>query len=174
MTLTIDDNLHLTEYLPEDAAQLTDLVERNREYLGQRLTWIPKVHGLADFQAFIDRSIQVRTTNGAPTFGIWHYDELIGTISLHPINHEHKSALLGYWIAEAHQGHGIVSQALERLIRFAFDELDLIELELVCSTNNFKSQAIARKFGFVQRTGTKIAIWKNDPEAKMLVFALAK
>lgn len=51
-------------------------------------------------------------------------DELIGEIGLH-LDKGNNSAQFGYWIAEPFWGKGIASEALEAILKFGFETLNL-------------------------------------------------
>ncbi len=48
----------------------------------------------------------------AKMFLIFMNDELIGVLSFNAIEPANKAGYIGYWLDEAHQGQGILSQAL--------------------------------------------------------------
>lgn len=51
----------------------------------------------------------------AKMFLIFMKDELVGVLSFNAIEPANKTGYIGYWLDEAHQGQGILSQALGRL-----------------------------------------------------------
>ena len=64
------------------------------------------------------------------------------------IEREAASAELGYLIAPQARGRGHATTALRLLSDWAFDELDLIRLELLIGTENIASQTVARRAGY--------------------------
>jgi ribosomal-protein-serine acetyltransferase len=173
--ITIEVNSHLTlrQYSLADAPALFRLVNQNRSHLRSRLTWVDTCLSVADSEAYIVATTRVTDTNGAPTFGIWYDNQLIGTVSFHPIRHDIKTTMLGYWIEASMQGRGIVSAATQALITYGFENLGLKHIEIVCAPDNHSSQAITLKLGFIRQAETQVAVWSHDPSAEMVVFSLS-
>lgn len=84
----------------------------------------------------------------ALTLAIKKADEIIGIICFHPFDTLKKSASLGYWIAEKHQGKGIITSTAQVLIEYGFNEIGLNEVKLSFATFNARSQAVAKRLGF--------------------------
>ena len=49
---------------------------------------------------------------------------LVGVIGLHEINHMHRKTSIGHYLDKQFEGHGIMTQAVEALIKYCFDEID--------------------------------------------------
>ncbi|WP_028534495.1 GNAT family N-acetyltransferase [Paludibacterium yongneupense] len=81
----------------------------------------------------------------------YHYflisnDAIIGTIGLRDVID--RTALVGYWLDEAHTCRGIMSQALGTLSLHAFERLNIDTLFLRCAELNAASNRVAQKAGF--------------------------
>lgn len=77
----------------------------------------------------------------------------IGCVSLlfHPdTNHwwGEEASELGYWIAEEYWGNGYATEASERLIEHAFDDLDIEVIYATYRVENSKSKRVLEKLGF--------------------------
>ncbi len=59
-----------------------------------------------------------------------------------------QSAYLGYAIAGAKQGHGLMHEALTMLVRFAFDDLRLHRIMANYMPRNARSAAVLKRMGF--------------------------
>ena len=79
-------------------------------------------------------------------------DRIIGTCTLSSVDAANLRAELGYTLGREHWGQGLMSEALERLLDFAFDELRLRRLEADVDPNNARSIARLESLGF-QREG---------------------
>jgi RimJ/RimL family protein N-acetyltransferase len=64
------------------------------------------------------------------------------------IERDAATAELGYLIAPHARGRGHATTALRLLSDWAFEELDLVRLELRIGTGNVASQAVARRAGY--------------------------
>lgn len=167
----VGDGIFVRQFVATDAQALFGLVDRNRVRLRKRLYWVDGTRTVSDSQSFIAYATKLQANNGAPTAGIFQHDVMIGTVSLHRINWMRKSSLLGYWLDEGSEGHGVMTRAAAALCDFGFKELGLHRLEIVCAPDNLATQAIAPKLGFKRTPGSREAIWIHDPGMQMVTFA---
>jgi [ribosomal protein S5]-alanine N-acetyltransferase len=63
-----------------------------------------------------------------------------------------QSAAVGYWIGTSRTDRGLATAGLERLVRYAFDDLGLYRIEAACMPANAASLRVLEKVGF-QREG---------------------
>lgn len=77
----------------------------------------------------------------------------LGWCSLSRWNPVHRSAALGYCLAEAAWGHGYATEAARGVLQWAFDTLDLNRVQAETDTRNVASARVLEKLGFV-REGT--------------------
>ena len=73
-----------------------------------------------------------------------------------------RTAELGYVVAPEARGRGIATEALRRLTRWAFEELDPVRLELLISVENDASKGVARKCGYVYEGTLRMTHFKQD------------
>jgi ribosomal-protein-serine acetyltransferase len=125
-----------------------EAVERNREYLRRWLPWVDKTASESDIEAFIKMSLDQFASNQGFAAGIFRGAECLGTIGFHRIDWMNKKVELGYWLEEASQGNGIVTDACRAVLDHAFNEWLLNRVEIHCATGNQKSCAIPKRLGF--------------------------
>lgn len=76
---------------------------------------------------------------------------LVGRITLSNVARgPFQSANLGYWIDAGHQGRGLATRALSRVVEVARDELGLHRIEAGTLPHNVGSQTVLRRCGFEQ------------------------
>jgi ribosomal-protein-serine acetyltransferase len=151
--LTIREDLDMRLLEERHAPQVFDVVDKNRVYLREWLPWVDPTVEIADTAAFIKSSLEQFARNEGFVAGIWCVDQLAGTIGFHKIDWLNRKVEMGYWLAEAFQGRGIVTDACRAAIGYAFREWKLNRVEIHCATGNAKSCAIAKRLGF-QLEGT--------------------
>ncbi len=104
--------------------------------------------GFANRVYWAQRSI----SNGAavPLFLIRREDEqLLGAITLDTIRRGPAQAgSLGYWIGLPHARQGYMREAIEGMVHYAFERLDLSRVEAACLPENTASRALLEKCGF--------------------------
>ncbi|MHC4959427.1 MAG: GNAT family N-acetyltransferase, partial [Planctomycetota bacterium] len=83
--------------------------------------------------------------------GIWSPDEaeLLGGCGFHlrdgPL--EHGNAEMGMWIAAAHAGRGLGTEALREMVAWGFTEWPWVRLSWRCNALNTASARVAEKAG---------------------------
>lgn len=83
--------------------------------------------------------------------------EFIGSSGLHKIDWDIPKFEIGYWLDVRHEGKGYMTEAVERITQFAFEELHAARIEIRCDTENIRSRAVAERAQY-QLEG----IFKND------------
>ena len=78
----------------------------------------------------------------------------VGMIDLFEYNPQHKRAGIGILIIESDQQKGFASEALELLIAYSFDQLNLHQLFANITSNNIKSLELFRRHHF-KKIGVK-------------------
>lgn len=93
---------------------------------------------------------------------------LIGTFCLWNYSPDRKTAELGYELSPEHQGKGLMNEALQAVIRYAFDKAGFTTLEAYTHKDNHASTKLLLKQGFILQAD------KKDPESEdHIIFSLA-
>jgi RimJ/RimL family protein N-acetyltransferase len=74
--------------------------------------------------------------------------EFVGGSGLHRINWDVPRFEIGYWIGKKFTGQGLITEAVNRITRFAFEELSAARVEIRCDVMNLKSSRVAERAGF--------------------------
>ncbi len=75
--------------------------------------------------------------------------QIIGTICLWNFSEDNKTAEVGYDLKLEFQGNGIMSEALNSIINFGFNELKLDKIEAFTHTKNENSKKLLEKCEFL-------------------------
>ncbi|WP_299784869.1 GNAT family protein [uncultured Marivita sp.] len=76
-------------------------------------------------------------------------DMLLGAITLDNIRRGPAQAgTLGYWIGEPFARQGYMREAIDAVVHYAFDRLDLSRIEAACLPENKASRGLLEKAGF--------------------------
>ncbi|MEZ3116364.1 GNAT family N-acetyltransferase [Halobaculum sp. MBLA0147] len=95
-----------------------------------------------------------------------------GMVSLTDVDYRRSSAEVGYWLAPAAQGHGYATAAVERVLTYAFDTLDLHRIEAEVDAPNDASVGLLESLGFTHE-GTRREVRVLDGErVDMHVYGL--
>jgi ribosomal-protein-serine acetyltransferase len=145
---TIDSSTALRVLDEADSGELFELTDANREYLRRWLPWLDAVTREADTRQFLKTVIAQRQAGRGPTFGILRGAALAGVVGFLPIDRVNRVGEIGYWLAEAHQGCGIMTECCRFVVRYGFETLDLNRIQIAAATENARSRAIPERLGF--------------------------
>lgn len=131
-----------------DARPLFALVEANRERLRRWLPWPDANRSILDSRAYILRVRAWARQGSAHSFGIWWQERLVGVAGFVWIDPLNRTAAIGYWLAEAAEGRGLMTAAVTALLRHGFRTLKLNRIEIRAGVRNRRSRAIPKRLGF--------------------------
>jgi [ribosomal protein S5]-alanine N-acetyltransferase len=79
-------------------------------------------------------------------FGMFVSGQFAGEINLSSVQRgPFQSAYVGYWIDQAHAGHGYTAEALVLVIRFAFEQVHLHRVQVSIIPRNHRSRRVVEK-----------------------------
>lgn len=138
------DRLLLRGWERKDAHALYEYAKNPN--VGPAAGWKPH-ESVRESRTIIDQLFRTNTT-----WAIVHKatGRIIGSIGLEPdkLRTNIRSRELGYSLSEDYWGEGIMTEAAQRIISYAFDEMSLIILMIRTSTTNRRSQRVIEKCGF--------------------------
>ena len=73
---------------------------------------------------------------------------LIGACGLHRTAWDVPKTEVGYWVRSSESGKGYVTEAVDRLVAFAFEALAAERIEIVTDAENLASRRVAERCGF--------------------------
>ncbi|MBK6821372.1 MAG: GNAT family N-acetyltransferase [Bacteroidetes bacterium] len=99
----------------------------------------------------------------------------IGNCGFHTWYVTHARAEIGYDIMDnSWKGKGVMTEALQAIIPYGFDQLQLNRIEAFIGPNNTPSLKLMHKFGFQQEGLLRAHYCKNGILEDSLVFSLLK
>lgn len=156
---------------PWQTSDLHDLVRNaNNWNVAKNMTdRFPHPYTEADASAFIGFANSEQPVH---IFAIDIGGEAVGGIGVHPQADIHrKNAELGYWLAEAFWGKGIISAAIRQAVDFAFATYDIDRVFARPFGTNLASQRTLEKNGFVLEGRFAKALYKNGEYLDELIYA---
>jgi [ribosomal protein S5]-alanine N-acetyltransferase len=96
-------------------------------------------------------------------------DQLIGSLTLFNIEFNHRRAELGYALGRDHWGQGYMHEALQTVLAYAFETLNLHRLEADIDPRNTASIKTAERLGF-KREGILRERWQTNGEIEDAFF----
>ena len=104
-------------------------------------------HGYETTQSYIEKKY---VSNLDLLFGIFLKSTHIGNIKLGPINFLHKNSEISFFIGKKNfMNKGIMTQVINYLVNFSFNNLNLEKITAGCYSNNLNSQKLLLKCGFI-------------------------
>lgn len=85
-----------------------------------------------------------------------------------------KSGELGYWLAEEYWGQGIMTEAVKRICREAFEKFDIVWIYAEPYAYNIGSRSVLEKAGFSLEGIMKKAVCKWGKIYDCCIYALLK
>ena len=168
----VDKDVALALLEEQHAPELFRLVDRNRAYLRRWLPWLDQNTKVEHTAAFIQASLRQFAARDGLACGIVFRGALAGVAGLHRIDWPSRRTSIGYWIAEAHEGQGLVTRACNGLLGYVFGELGLHHVEIACAPGNIRSCAIAERLGFVREGVLRQREWLYDHFVDHAVYGM--
>lgn len=134
----------------EDAEMIWPYVSDPR--ISKDMSWDAHTH-IDQTRAFIAGALKSKSDGRAITWCIFQNGEFRGVFSLISILRTHRSltynrAELAYWIGPEFEGQGIMTEAGNRILEYAYDDLGLHKLTVGHHTVNSSSEKLILRLGF--------------------------
>ncbi len=136
--------LVLRPFRPDDAPVVQRLLSE-RAVAEQTLT-IPHPYPEGAATEFIGQHAEWISSGKRLIWAITQDEQIVGAMGLHIVA-AHRRAEVGYWIARAHWGQGIATEALRAVLAHGFDAIELHRIEAQHFLENPASGAVMRKVG---------------------------
>ena len=156
------------------AAELFALVESNRTYLRQWLPWLDETTRPQHIDQFLRESRRRSDNGNGQTFMVMYRGRIVGVLGQHFVDRVDRKTELGYWLDAGHQGRGIMTMAVARMVDHSFEDLELNRVVLHCAAGNARSRAIPDRLGFVLEGVLRQAQWLYDHYVDLAVYSLLR
>lgn len=129
----------------------------------------PKAENREDAIAFIEK-ISLQFLSGKSIYWVISKKDaevMLGSICLWNFSEDGKTAELGYDLSPAAQGNGFMDEALKRVLKFGFDDLNFEKIEAYTQKNNQASIKLLKRNGFIKNPE------RSDPDNPLnIIFEL--
>jgi ribosomal-protein-serine acetyltransferase len=88
------------------------------------------------------------------------------------IDWQNRRTEIGYWLAPPFQGRGVMTKTCRFLVAYAFAELNLNRVEILCAVENLRSRAVPERLGFREEGVLRQAEWVRDHFNDLVVYAM--
>jgi len=100
--------------------------------------------------------------------------ELLGMIGFYRMQPENYRAEIGYMLSPKFHEKGFITEAVKRLITFGFDELKLHSIEAVIDPENFASEKVLQKTGFIKEAHLKECQFYDGRFIDKVIYSLLR
>ncbi|TDL79161.1 GNAT family N-acetyltransferase [Peribacillus frigoritolerans] len=101
-------------------------------------------------------------------------NELIGTCGFHALSKKYKRAEVGYEISHLHWQKGYASEAIEAILDFGFEEMEMIRIGAVVMLANSPSRSVLLRLGFKEEGRLRNYIIQDNIPCDVIMHSLLK
>jgi len=145
--LRLDDELALRLRERHHAASLYGRMDRDRGHLSRAFVWAAALTAADAEQLVASGLAQFRRGDGWQADLCWR-GEVVGSMGLHYLHGAGGSTEVGYWLAAAYEGRGLLTRALRGLQRHFFEARGLGRVAIGLVPGNARSEAVVRRLGY--------------------------
>ena len=158
------------ELRPIRTDDLPSVFEMQKDEINRRFLDNPIAKDPAESQTFIQKILKGYKDGKWYYWAMSSYGKFVGTICLWQFSKDKKAAELGYELSRNYQGKGYMTEALKRVINFAFETNKMESLVAYTHHMNTRSVELLKKMNF---KFVRLESATADESAK-LVFSLKK
>lgn len=167
----LSDHVGLRLLRERDADELYALIEDNREYLAEWMPW-PAAQTLEGTQQFIRLTRRQRADDNGFQASIVIDGTIVGVAGFHAVDWANRTTSIGYWLGEAYQGRGTMTDAVRALVDHAFNAWKLERVEIRAAPGNTRSRAIPERLGFTEEGTLRAAERVGDRQLDNVVYSV--
>ena len=132
----------------------------------------PHPYGEKEAMGFLE---MIKRNTSAAIFAIDMDGEAIGSIGLHPQSDIYRlNAELGYWLAEPYWGKGLMLEAIQLIIQWAWENLDITRVYAVPFVDNVNSARVLEKANFKKEAVIQECLIKDGKIQDQLIYAIRR
>lgn len=171
MVIAVRPGLQLRSVAPADAQALDALIAADRERLARFMPWAAG-QTVESTREFIVRSLEQEAANDGFQAVLVVDGSIAGIAGYHRIDRANLSTSIGYWLASAYEGRGLMTAAVAALVDHAFRAWGLHRLELRIAPDNERSRALAARLGFREEGVLREAERFGDEHRDLIMHSL--
>jgi ribosomal-protein-alanine N-acetyltransferase len=100
-------------------------------------------------------------------------DKCIGMVNYHHREAQNRRLEVGYILAPAQHGRGLMAEAMQALLAYCFEELAVHRVQALIHPDNTASIALATRLGFRREGGPMRDYWRvGDGYLSVMMYAL--
>lgn len=134
----------------EDAVDVWTSIRNSRQTLQEWMIWAQEMPPLESTEENMRQAVADFITRKDLRLLLFLKEtgEFVGSSGLHQINWAVPKFEIGYWLDQSMEGHGYMTEAVEAITNFAFEQLHAMRIEIRCDEENNKSRLVAERAGY--------------------------
>ncbi len=145
--IRINDDTELRLYREEDAEEFLALIDGNREHLRTFMQWVDAVNRIEDELAFLSARVAEHDAALGISFAVVKQGRIVGAIGTVMMDRVNDVVEIGYFVAEEHQGHGLMTRAVGAFVDHLFSEEGMNRVSARIMTENGRSRTLVERLG---------------------------
>lgn len=145
------------------------------EEVSKYVTW--NTHEtIADTKGFVEFVLNKYENKQVSPWGIEYKEnrKFIGTIDFVWWQPNHKIAEIGYVISKDYWGKGLTTEVAKELVKFGFEEMDLVRVQARCDVENIASARVMEKVGMTFEGIIRKGIFVKGEHRDLKMYSILK
>ncbi len=145
------ERLRLRRYRPGDSAKYFHMLSKNSEHLYEFMPpFLVNVRDEKEVQSWFDKQDAEWDARNLFIFGAWDMATgvYVGESYLANPDWDVPRIEVGYFLVRESTGKGYATEAANAAIRYAFEQLRVLRVDLRCAADNTASIRVAKRCGF--------------------------
>lgn len=145
------------------------------EEVSKYVTW--NTHEtIADTKGFVEFVLNKYENKQVSPWGIEYKEngKFIGTVDFVWWQPNHKIAEIGYVISKDYWGKGLTTEVAKELVKFGFEEMDLVRVQARCDVENIASARVMEKSGMTLEGIIRKGIFVKGEHRDLKMYSILK
>ena len=147
------ERLLLRRYRPIDSPMFYQMLRNNQEHLYEFLpSFLINLRGEEDVKTWFAKQSAEWEALNLFIFGVWEKltGTYVGECYLANPDWEVPRIEVGYFLVREFTGNGYATESAKATIRYAFEQMKVLRIDLRCAADNAASIRVAKRCGFTQ------------------------
>lgn len=137
-----------------DGVKVNEAVLESFNELHEFMDWAEEKPTIDDSEEYVRLSVAnwILKKNEEPYLPLYIFDKVtkqfIGATGYHNFNWSIPCVETGYWIRKSCSGKGYMTEAINALTQYAFNQLGVKRLAITCDVDNIRSKKIPERLGY--------------------------
>jgi ribosomal-protein-serine acetyltransferase len=133
-----------------DGKAVNDAIKASLPELKAWMPWVQEVPTPEDTEENIRESVANWINRTNLRMLVFHKDtgEFIASSGFHAINWDVPKVEIGYWMDTRYTGQGYMTEVVDALTTYAFKELGVKRVQILCDEDNKASRAVPERVGY--------------------------